>query len=48
MIGVDASPSTTLSRLIAHHLGHTRGFANLAVEEMLALVVLATFLPETK
>ena len=48
MMGVGASLSPTLSGLIVHHFGHAIGFASLAVEGLVALVVLAFFLPETK
>jgi MFS family permease len=48
MMGVGASLSPTLSGLIVHHFGPATGFASLAVEGFVALVVLALFLPETK
>jgi hypothetical protein len=34
--------------LIVHQLGYLAGFASLAGEGLVALVVLAVFLPETK
>jgi len=46
--GVGASLSPTLSGLIVHQLGYLAGFASLAGEGLVALVVLAVFLPETK
>jgi MFS family permease len=48
MMGLGASLSTTLSGLIVHHFGHAAGFASLAAEALVALLVLAVFLPETK
>ena len=47
-MGVGASLSPTLSGLIVHHLGYWAGFVSLAGEGLIALVVLALFLPETK
>ena len=48
LMGVGASLSPTLSGLIVHHFGYWAGFASLAVEGLVAVVVLALFLPETK
>jgi MFS family permease len=48
LMGVGASLSPTLSGLIVHHLGYWAGFVSLAAEGLIALVVLALFLPETK
>jgi MFS family permease len=48
MMGVGASLSPTLSGLIVHHFGYAAGFASLAGEGLLALAILAFFLPETK
>jgi hypothetical protein len=47
-MGVGASLSPTLSGLIVHHFGYWVGFVSLAAEGLVALVVLALFLPETK
>jgi MFS family permease len=48
LMGLGTSLSTTLSGLIVHHFGHAVGFASIAAEGLVALVVLAVFLPETK
>jgi MFS family permease len=48
MMGLGTALSTTLSGLIVHHFGHAAGFASLAGEGLVALLVLAVFLPETK
>jgi MFS family permease len=48
VMGVGASLSPTLSGLIVHHFGYSAGFVSLAGEGLVALVVLAMFLPETK
>jgi MFS family permease len=48
LMGVGASLSPTLSGLIVHHFGYRAGFVSLAAEALVALVVLALFLPETK
>jgi MFS family permease len=48
LIGVGATLSPTLSGLIVHHFGYTAGFASLAVEGLVAVLVVAAFLPETK
>ena len=48
LMGVGASLSPTLSGLIVHHFGYWAGFVSLAAEGLVALVVLAVFLPETK
>jgi MFS family permease len=48
LMGVGASLSPTLSGLIVHHFGYSPGFLSLALEGVLAFIVLALFLPETK
>ena len=48
LMGVGASLSPTLSGLIVHHFGYSTGFLSLALEGVLAFIVLALFLPETK
>jgi len=48
LMGVGASLSPTLSGLIVHHFGYWAGFVSLAAEGLVALVVLALLLPETK
>jgi len=48
LMGVGASLSPTLSGLIVHRFGYWAGFVSLAAEGLIALVVLALFLPETK
>jgi MFS family permease len=48
LMGVGASLSPTLSGLIVHHFGYWAGFVSLAAEGLIALVVLALFLPETE
>jgi MFS family permease len=48
LMGVGASLSPTLSGLIVHHFGYSTGFLSLALEGLLAFIVLALFLPETK
>jgi len=48
LMGIGATLSPTLSGLIVHHFGYTVGFASLAVEGLLAVLVVAAFLPETK
>ena len=48
LIGVGATLSPTLSGLIVHHFGYTAGFASLAAEGLVAVLVVAAFLPETK
>jgi MFS family permease len=48
LMGIGASLSPTVSGLIAHRFGHSAGFASLALEGIVAFVVLALFLPETK
>jgi MFS family permease len=48
VMGVGASLSPTLSGLIVHHFGYSARFLSLAGEALVALVVLAIFLPETK
>ena len=47
-MGVGASLSTTLSGLIVYHFGPLAGFACLAGEGLIAFLILAIFLPETK
>jgi hypothetical protein len=48
VMGVGATFSPTLSGLIVHNFGRTAGFLSLAGEGLVALLVLAVFLPETK
>jgi len=48
VMGVGAALSPTLTGLIVDHFGRSAGFASLAAEGLVALVVLAVFLPETK
>ena len=48
IMGVGASLSPTLTGLIVDHFGTSVGFISLAAEGLLAFVVLAVFLPETK
>jgi MFS family permease len=48
IMGVGASLSPTFSGLIVHHFGYSAAFVSLACEGLVALVVLAVFLPETK
>lgn len=48
LMGVGASLSPTLSGLIVHHFGYSTGFVSLAAEAVIALVILAAFLPETR
>ena len=48
LMGVGATLSPTLSGLIVHHFGYTAGFASLAAEGLVAVLVVAAFLPETK
>jgi MFS family permease len=48
LMGVGATLSPTLSGLIVHHFGYSAGFASLAAEGLLAVIVVAVFLPETK
>jgi MFS family permease len=48
VMGIGASLSPMLTSLIVDHLGSSAGFMSLAGEGFVALVVLATFLPETK
>jgi MFS family permease len=48
VMGVGASISPTLTGLIVDHFGRSAGFAAIAGEGLVALVVLAAFLPETK
>lgn len=47
-MGVGATVSPTLSGLIVDHFGRSAGFFSLAAEGLVAFVVLAVFLPETK
>jgi MFS family permease len=47
-IGVGATLSPTLSGLIVYRLGYPAGFASLAAEGLVALIIVAVFLPETK
>jgi MFS family permease len=48
LMGVGASLSTTLSGLIVHHFGYSTGFVSLAGVGLVAFMILAAFLPETK
>ena len=48
LMGIGATLSPTLSGLIVHHFGYTAGFASLAAEGLVAVLVVAAFLPETK
>src|SRR5262249_39743509 len=48
LMGIGASLSPTLSGLIVHHFGYSTGFLSLALEGLVAFIVLALFLPETK
>jgi MFS family permease len=48
LMGVGASFSPILSGLIVHHFGYSTGFVSLAAEALIAFVILAAFLPETK
>jgi MFS family permease len=48
LMGIGASLSPTLSGLIVHHFGYRAGFVSLAAEALVALMVVALFLPETK
>jgi len=48
VMGVGASLSPTLTGLIVDQFGRSAGFASLAAEGLVALLILALFLPETK
>ncbi|MBV9376770.1 MAG: MFS transporter [Alphaproteobacteria bacterium] len=48
VMGVGAALSPTLTGLIVDQFGRSAGFASLAVEGLVALLVLAVFLSETK
>ena len=48
VMGVGAALSPTLTGLIVDHFGRSLGFLSLAGEGLVALLVLALFLPETK
>jgi MFS family permease len=48
VMGVGATLSPTLTGLIVDQFGRSAGFASLAVEGLVALLILAVFLPETK
>jgi MFS family permease len=48
LMGVGASISPTLSGLIVYHFGYSIGFISLAAEALIALAILAAFLPETR
>ena len=48
LMGVGASLSTTLSGLIVHHFGYSTGFLSLAGVGLVAFVIVAAFLPETR
>ena len=48
VMGIGASLSPTLTGLIVDNFGRSAGFASLAAEGLVALLILALFLPETK
>jgi MFS family permease len=48
IMGVGASVSPTLTGLIVDRFGYSAGFVGLAIGALLALLVLALFMPETK
>jgi MFS family permease len=48
VMGVGATLSPTLAGVIVDHFGRSAGFLSLATEGLVAFVVLAVFLPETK
>lgn len=48
IMGIGASVSPTLTGLIVDRFGYSAGFVGLAVGGLLALLVLALFMPETK
>ena len=48
LMGVGASLSPTLTGLIVHHFGYSVGFMSLAGQGLLALLIVALFMPETK
>ena len=48
VMGVGATLSPTLTGLIVDHFGRSAGFMSLAAEGLVAVAVLAVFLPETK
>src|SRR5262249_28599362 len=48
IMGVGASLSPTLTGLIVQRFGPSAGFVSLAAEGLLAVLVVAAFLPETK
>ena len=48
VMGVGAAFSPTLTGLIVDHFGRSAGFVSLAAEGLVAVVLLALFLPETK
>jgi len=48
VMGVGASLSPTLTGLSVDHFGRSAGFASLAAEGLVAVMILAVFLPETK
>ena len=47
-MGVGASLSPTLTGLSVDHFERSAGFASLAAEGLVAVMILAVFLPETK
>jgi hypothetical protein len=47
-MGVGVSVSTTLTGMIVNQFGHSAGFVCLAGEGLIAFLILAIFLPETK
>jgi MFS family permease len=48
IMGVGASLSPTLAGLVVYHFGTSAGFVSFAIEGLLALLIVALFLPETK
>jgi hypothetical protein len=48
VMGVGAALSPTLTGLIVDRFGRSAGFASLAAEGLVAFLILAVFLPETK
>jgi MFS family permease len=48
IMGIGAVVSPTLTGLIVDRFGYSAGFVSLAVAGLLALLVLAIFMPETK
>jgi MFS family permease len=48
IMGIGASVSPALTGLIVDRFGYSAGFVGLAIGGLLALLVLALFMPETK